>query len=174
MKKYVPTFLADSIFEINIEFYIKHNIKYMFIDLDNTLDGPKIPIPSVKTINLINNLKKNNITPIVFSNNSKKRVKKYCSVLKCEYVSRAFKPFIFKIKKYCILKNIDKKSSIIIGDQVMTDIFCANNLGIKSILTNRLTTKDQIITILNRKIDEHYRKKIIKNKLSKKWGENYV
>lgn len=171
MKKFVPTFLAKSIYEIDLSFFKDYKIKYLLLDLDNTLDSPHTMLPSFNCVELIKQIKDNGLIPIIISNNSKKRVKKYADVLNIDYVWRTLKPFSFKIKKYLKIKNIDLDSVIIIGDQVFTDIQCANNLKAKSILTERLTNKDQIITFFNRKIDIHYRNRIKKEKLSINWRE---
>lgn len=174
MKNYVPTYSANTIFEIDLNFFLKNKFKYLFVDLDNTLDGPHTYVPSLKTIDLFKKFKKVGLNVVVCSNNSKKRVSKYCQSLNCEYIYRAFKPFPYVIRKYMSNKKIDGNFAIIIGDQIATDIFCANKLKIKSILTNRLTNKDQIVTYLNRKIDEHLRKKVKESKLTKSWREVYV
>lgn len=174
MKKYVPSFQAKSIYDVDLDFFKKMNIRYLFLDLDNTLDGPHTPVPSLKTIELIEKMKSSGLVPIILSNNSKKRVSKYAMPLNIEFIYRAYKPFPFTIKKYIKCKKIDVNSSIIIGDQIMTDILCANNAHLKSLLTVRLTDKDQIVTFINRKIDEHYRKKILKGKLAPDWREIYA
>lgn len=174
MKKYVPSFQAKSIYEVDLNFFKKMNIRYLFLDLDNTLDGPHTPVPSLKTIELIKKMKSSGLVPIILSNNSKERVSKYAMPLNIEYVYRANKPFSYTIKKYINCKKIDANSSIIIGDQIMTDIFCANNAHLKSLLTERLTEKDQVVTFINRKIDKHYRKKILKGKLAPDWREIYA
>ena len=117
----------------------------------------------------INKIKQSGLVPIIFSNNSKKRVSRYAKTLDVGYVYRTLKPFPFAIKKFIKTENIPITSVIIVGDQVFTDIFCANNAKVKSILTERLTKKDQIVTILNRLIDKMYRKKIQRNNLSIDW-----
>ena len=174
MKKYIPSFQAKSIYDIDLDFFKNNGFRYLFLDLDNTLDGPHTTVPSLRAIELINKMKEIGLIPIILSNNKKKRVYRYAEPLNIEFIYRAFKPFPFAIKKYIKSRKIDVDSSIIIGDQIMTDIFCANNAHIKSLLTERLTKKDQIITFINRKIDEHFRKKILKNKLAFDWREYYA
>ncbi len=174
MKKFVPTYLAKSIYDVDFDFFKKLGIRYLFLDLDNTLDGPHTPVPSLRTIELINKMKSSGLVPIILSNNKQSRVSKYAQPLNIEYIYRAYKPFTKVIKKYIKDKKINANSSIIIGDQIMTDIKCANSANIKSLLTERLTEKDQIITFINRKIDEHYRKRIIKDKLAPDWREIYA
>lgn len=174
MSKYLPYCSAKSIYSINLDFFKRIGVKFLLLDLDNTLDSPHTPIPSKETIDLIEKIKKSGLIPIIVSNNKQKRVSLYSNKLNVTFISRAFKPFPFRVKKYLKDEKISMNSVIIIGDQVFTDIFCANNLGIKSILTDRLSDKDQFVTLINRKIDQHYRKKIIKKGLHKNWEEIYA
>jgi len=174
MKKYIPTYLAKDIYSINPDFFHLIEKKFLFIDLDNTLDGPHIYDPSKRTVDLIQKLIKAGLIPIIISNNNKKRVQRYAKTLNIKYVYRAFKPFSINLKKYAKQENISLNSVIIIGDQVMTDIICANKLGVLSILTEPLTNSDQVITFINRKLDSHYRKKIINGNLSQSWEDIYA
>ena len=113
---------ASSIYSIDMSFYKKHDIRFLLIDLDNTLDSYKNPLPSENAINLINKLKENGITTFVISNNSKKRVKKYCTALNIGFLSRSFKPLMRKTKKFIKNNQIDIEHLAFVGDQIMTDV----------------------------------------------------
>ena len=102
-KRFVPEFHAKSIYDININFYKKLNISLIISDLDNTLDAFNDGTPSLKAIELVKNIRNSGIDFIVISNNTKKRVSKYCDVLKVNYISSARKPFSYKIKKHITL-----------------------------------------------------------------------
>ena len=52
MKRFRPDYYCKSIFDIPISFYKKLNIKYIFSDLDNTLDQYDILIPSKRVMEL--------------------------------------------------------------------------------------------------------------------------
>ena len=49
--------------------------------------------------------------------------------------------------------NLKKKEMVIIGDQIVTDVFAGNRFRIKTILVDPLGEKDLKITGLNRKIE---------------------
>ena len=63
--------------------------------------------------------------------------------------------------------KIDLNSVIMIGDQTVTDICCANNAKIMSILVDKLVERDQPTTKFNRFFDKRIRKSLIKKKLLK-------
>src|SRR5574344_580449 len=164
----IPFAFADSVKEISIEFYKKYTINYIFLDLDNTLDSPHTKMPSVDVINLIRTFKNNNIEPIIISNNTYNRVYLYTKDLDVKFLSRTYKPFTHKFKKFLKVNNINKDNSILIGDQIFSDIKLAYKMNIKSILVNRISKKEQLITFFPRMFDKMYRKKLFDKKLIKK------
>ena len=168
-KKFIPTFYAKNIYEIPVDFFIKQNIKVILLDLDNTLDAYNSFIPSENAQNLINNFKKENIKPIVISNNKSNRVSNYCKSLNIDFISNSMKPFAFKIKRYLKQYSIDKKNVILIGDQTVTDIVAGNRAKIKTILCDKLVEVDQPVTRFNRFFDKKIRNKLKKKNLLKDW-----
>lgn len=171
MKNLVPTFVAENIFEIDIKFYKKLNISYIFCDLDNTLETYNIKEPSLRVKELTKSFKENNIELIIISNNSKKRVEEYAKILNIRFIYRSFKPFPFKLKKFIKKNGIKIDSSMLIGDQLLTDIKCANKLKIKSIYVNELECKNALITKINKFIESIFKKRLIKKNKFKKWRD---
>ena len=58
-----------------------------------------------------------------------------------------------------------------IGDQIVTDISCANGAKVKSVLTEKLVPEDQPTTRFNRLFDNPLRKKLKKKNLLKDWRQ---
>ena len=54
-----------------------------------------------------------------------------------------------------MLKRLETKpsSAALIGDQIFTDIWCANRLGMYSVLVKPICKKDQFVTWLKRGIE---------------------
>ena len=50
-----------------------------------------------------------------------------------------------------------KEEVILVGDQLLTDVFCGHNAGIKVILTDPICDNDQWTTKFNRLIDRPIR-----------------
>lgn len=173
LKVYKPLIHASSIYNIDIEFFKKLGIKVVFMDLDNTLDGFKTPLPSDRAIKFIETLKVNNIKPIIISNNSGRRVKIYSEALGIEYLPNSGKPFGGRIRKYIQEKGFNKEEIVMIGDQTTTDVAAGNNAGLKTILTDPIVKEDQIRTKFNRIFDKFYRKQLAKNNELIDWREFY-
>ena len=166
--KYIPTWCSSNIFSIDIDVLKENNIKYILTDLDNTLAPFNVAFASEQVKELVANLKNEGFEVIIVSNNTAKRVAIFAEDLNVGVIPGAKKPFTFTINKYLKDHNIDINECVLIGDQIMTDIRCANKLGCKCVLTTPLAQKDALVTYINRKIDQHLRKKYNLIKVCKK------
>lgn len=171
LKRFIPFAHAKSIYEIDISFYKKLNIKYVLSDLDNTLDSYKQKSPLAEAKELKENLEKNGIEMIIVSNNHGERVRKYSEELGVKNFHSLAKPFAIRLKKILKKLSINKDEVILIGDQIVTDISCANGAKIKSVLTEKLVKEDQPTTRINRLLDNPLRKRLNKKNLLKDWRQ---
>ena len=170
-KRFIPFAHAESIYKIDLSFFTKLGIKYVFADLDNTLDSYKQATPLKPAIELKENLEKLGIELIIVSNNRGKRVQKYSKDLGVKHWSTLGKPFATRICKIMKKLNINKDEVIMIGDQIVTDISCANGAKIKSVLTEKLVPEDQPTTRFNRLFDNPLRRKLKRKNLLKDWRQ---
>ena len=170
-KRLIPFAHAQSIFEIDVSFYKNLGVKFILVDLDNTLDSYKTETPSKRVIDLKEDLLMEGIELIITSNNTGKRVTKYSRALGVRFMSKVGKPFSRKLLKKLRELKIQKHEVILIGDQIVTDISCANRAKIKSVLTEKLVEEDQPTTRFNRLFDNPLRRKLNKKHLLKDWRE---
>ena len=171
LKCYIPYAHAKSIFEIDFNFYTKLGVKYIFIDLDNTLDSYRQATATDRALSLKEKLSKENIELIITSNNRGKRVQIYADSLGVRYFPSIGKPFAKKLNKLIRELNINRNELIMVGDQVVTDVCAANRANIRSILTDKIVKEDQPTTRVNRLLDKPLRKKLNKKGLLKDWRE---
>ena len=172
-RRYIPTYYANNIYEVDIAFYEAENITTLLIDLDNTLDSFKAKTPSEKARSLIENLHQYGYNIIIISNNKGNRVKTYADALDLTYLGNARKPFAYKIKKILAENDIDKEKTLLIGDQLMTDVRAAKRAGIRVMLTEKLVKEDQWTTHINRLFDRPIRRKLKRKNLLNDWREVY-
>ncbi|MBQ0008964.1 MAG: HAD hydrolase-like protein [Firmicutes bacterium] len=170
-KRFVPFAHAQSIFEIDVSFYKKLGVKFLLLDLDNTLDSYKTELPSKRVVELKEDLLMEGIEIIITSNNTGKRVTKYAKALGVRFMSKLAKPFSKRLLKKLKAMKIHLDEVILIGDQIVTDISCANGAKIKNVLTEKLVPEDQPTTRFNRLFDNPLRKKLNKKHLLKDWRE---
>ena len=74
MSKLYPDAYFKSIHEINPEFFTNKGINTILCDIDNTLITYEEKYPNNEIIKLFNYFSENNLSIILLSNNSKKRV----------------------------------------------------------------------------------------------------
>lgn len=166
-RQFIPTYFANSIYEIDFNKVIEKGYKYLFIDLDNTLASPDTHTPESRTIELINLLKSKQFFITILSNNDEERVKKFVDGLDINYMSDVKKPSTKKVDEYILANNIDKSKTLVIGDQVMTDVVLANRLYVDVVLLEQLTKTDELITFVPRLFDKYFKKKFKKKKMLK-------
>lgn len=146
----VPFAYAKNIYDVELNFFKKLGIKYLFLDLDNTLDSFLLKTPSDKAKKFIEELKNNEINPVIISNNNPVRVSTYCKPLEIKFLAKSGKPFSNKIKKFMKENGIEPSEVMMVGDQLATDIKAGVGANIKTLLVDKIVKEDQITTKFNR------------------------
>lgn len=149
MNKYKPNSYYKDIFSINYEKLKESNTKYLLFDLDNTIADNRDKYPSNEVLELFNKLKKD-FKIILISNGLKHRVKRFGESLDIKYYYFSCKPYKHTYNKIIIDNNINIEEMVCIGDQIYTDIIGANRLNIKSILVDRISNFESLLTYINR------------------------
>lgn len=164
IKKYfLPTSYVDNFTNITPARMNQLDVRAVIIDLDNTLVGYDEMDANEKVINWFKMMNDNGFKVTIVSNGKKKRVSEFADPHDIDYIFSAQKPLTKNYKKAIRLMGVPKRETIMVGDQLMTDIFGANLIGIKSILVIPVKSKDGYATLLNRKIEgiimKYFRKK---------------
>ena len=173
IKKFIPSIIEKTIYDINFKELYDNNKRFILCDLDNTLIPYDLEYAEDDLKAKIKEIQDLGFTFIIVSNNHKGRVEKFSADLGLKCFHSALKPFKTGIKKALryIKKNYYpndkikdiKKIVISLGDQLMTDIFASNNVGIDSILVHPLKKKsEKWYTKFNRKMEKFVLKRIKK------------
>ncbi len=171
LKRFIPYAYEKSIFDIDVNDLASLGIKAVLTDLDNTLITYDENGPNEKVKELKNKLNEFGINLIVCSNNKGKRVNHFSSLLGVSYGSFLRKPFSGPLRKMMKENGLSKESTLMVGDQIMTDLICGNGIGLKVILTEPLGKKEPLWTKINRCFDKPIRKKMKKKGLLKSLKE---
>lgn len=162
MAKIMPMWYSKSIYEIDFAKLKSLGIKYILSDLDNTLVGFDVALPTEKVTELVNKLKEEDLELIIVSNNNFKRINKFCNPCNLRFLPKARKPKKSKLNKYLLSNNMNVNECAFVGDQLLTDMWCANKVGCISILVEPLQKRESKFTFFNRIIDKKIRKKYLK------------
>ena len=171
-KKFIPFATANSAYEIDFDFMKSIGAKTVFLDIDNTLDSYKALEPTDKAREFVNKVK-SEFNVVLISNNRKEKVTHYASKLGVPFIYKAFKPMPKKVNAFIKENSLNKDAIILIGDQMMTDVWCGHNVGIKVIMTNKLVKEDQWTTHINRIFERIIKRYHVKHKNLRDWRDIY-
>lgn len=168
MNKYLPTYVYNTIYDIDFDTLYEQGKKVILFDLDNTIATYEQRKPTLKQMEFEKKIKKIGFKIYIISNNSSKRIIEFTNDFKIDgFLTKAKKPFSKKVKKYLLLNKIKNEECVFVGDQILTDIYCANNLAIDSILVKSINRNtEKWYTKINRKREYLIIKKLAKKKMS--------
>ncbi|MCL1936232.1 MAG: YqeG family HAD IIIA-type phosphatase [Defluviitaleaceae bacterium] len=163
MKFLWPDIYARNIRVIPYEELLKNNIDTLIFDIDNTLVPYDISHANEDLTDFLEKLKDMGFKICLLSNNNKKRVDVFNENFSFFAVWDARKPTSYGLKKALKLMNSRASQSALIGDQIFTDIWCANRSKLKSILIKPVNKKDTFGVYLKRGFESIIVKSFIKN-----------
>jgi HAD superfamily phosphatase (TIGR01668 family) len=157
--RWVPTFYAPSLFEVTPQFFHQQQIQYLCCDLDNTLAPFDEATPRPNVTQWVKTMIASGLTFLIISNNAERRVKPFAAALGVDYLAKTGKPFKDKLLIFLKQKGYPKDKVMIIGDQLLTDVWLANRLGMKSLFTEKLVAYDHWPTKPNRLIESFLKRR---------------
>lgn len=160
MDLFIPDMYQKSIYTIDYDKLLDRGIKCILFDLDNTLVPTTMNKSNKKLNEFVSELKNKGFKVIIFSNSPKQRVKVFSDELKIEGIGSACKPFRKKFEALMYSNDLDQSEVVIVGDQILTDIYGGNKVGITTIYVNPVGVKDFFVTKLNRRIESLILKKL--------------
>ncbi|MBN2604672.1 MAG: YqeG family HAD IIIA-type phosphatase [Bacilli bacterium] len=170
-KDFIPKEYHHSFFDIDFVSLYQQGYRLLLTDLDNTLISYAEEIATKRILEKIEELKNIGFEVVILSNNHQPRIDKFVKDLHISGYASAHKPLTSGIKKAVsgCSKQYKKSEIIIVGDQLMTDIWGANRYGSYAILVDPIKAKtEKWYTKLNRKIEEN-----MINKIKRKESEIY-
>jgi len=161
---FYPDDYQKSIFEIDYQKLWKNGIRYLFLDVDNTLASYAEMEPGQKIIELFDEIKSLGMSMILLSNNHSERVRRFAEILGVPHVPSSRKPLKAGFKK--ALKKFPEASKAnvwVIGDQFMTDVLGAKRMGLSVTVVDAIDRdKEKWFTKINRMMERHVLRRIAK------------
>ncbi len=153
LEKLMPNQYAESIFSIDIDELLKHQIRAIITDLDNTLVEWDRPQATPEVQMWFNRLREAGIQVTVISNNSHARVHSFCDPLGVTFIASARKPTGQAFMRAIKAMNVSVEETVVIGDQLFTDVLGGNLLGFHTILVVPVASSDGFWTRFNRQME---------------------
>lgn len=152
-KKFYPDYRLRSIDDIDFGIFKQKNIKYILLDIDNTLVSYTSPMADDRAGAFLAKLEDNGIRYAFVSNNHRERVEKFAAEFGAFFVHDSGKPLLFGIKKAMRHIGAKKENTALIGDQVFTDVYAGNRAGLLTFMVEPIEAKETPFFGLKRKLE---------------------
>ena len=170
LRKFYPKKYKESTYVIDFKKYYEKGFRGILFDVDNTLVPHGAPADE-RAIELFDNLRAMGFKTCLISNNKEPRVKSFADVVMSDYIYDAHKPSRKSYMKAFDKMGTDRNNTMFVGDQIFTDVFGANRVGMYTILVKPIHPKEEIQIVLKRYLEKvvlasykKYKKKV-NNKL---------
>ncbi|QOD86468.1 YqeG family HAD IIIA-type phosphatase [Weissella viridescens] len=168
-ESFTPTWMLDAIYHLTPEQLNAQGIKAVLTDLDNTLIAWNNPDGTPELHDWLDEMRAAGITVMIVSNNSADRVERVAKPLDLPFVSRALKPNTKGLKEAQHALDLEPNELVMVGDQLLTDVWASNRAGIRSILVKPLIETDQWNTKINRFFEKGLKKRVMKKHPDMTW-----
>ncbi|MFD2612672.1 YqeG family HAD IIIA-type phosphatase [Paenibacillus gansuensis] len=154
-ERLLPHLSVKSIYDIDLDSLIKQGIKGIITDLDNTLVGARDPLANPELIAWLGKLKTLGFQVVVVSNNNHARVNTFCSPIDIPFIHAARKPSTKAFRRALQLMQLEPQQTVVIGDQMLTDVLGGKRIGLYTILVAPISLPDEglFTKLVNRNIE---------------------
>ncbi len=129
-----PTFWLKSVLQINADFLEKNHVRALVLDMDNTLSMHGNPAAEEGVSEWLDEMRALGIKMRVVSNNTNKRVAPLAAKLGLEFTANGAKPLTFGITRAMDAMAVGREETLVVGDQIFTDIMAGNLKGVRTVL----------------------------------------
>lgn len=149
---FFPDEYLDSAYVVNYKKLYQEGYRGLLFDVDNTLVPHGAPADE-RAIQLFRELRDIGFSCCLVSNNKKKRVAPFASLVGAEYIELAAKPSRRGYERAMERLGTTPGNTVFIGDQLFTDIWGAKNAGLRNILVKPIHPKEEIQIVLKRYLE---------------------
>lgn len=159
-----PDYLFAHYYEISPSFLKSIGVCTVLSDIDNTLAPYEMPVPDERIKSWVNELRENGIKLALISNNSAERVETFNASLGLPAYPDSKKPSKKRLLSAISELGADRGSCAVLGDQLLTDVWAARNLGVRAIVVPPIKDKKTFFFRLKRAIERPIMKRYIRKR----------
>ena len=150
---FYPDRWVGSAYDIDYEELYRTGVRGLIFDIDNTL-VPHGAHADKRAVELFERLHRTGFKAVLLSNNKEPRVRSFCEEVKyCSYIYKARKPGRRGYLKAVEMMGCSRQETVFIGDQLFTDVWGAKRCGIRTILVNKIDSREEIQIVLKRRLE---------------------
>ncbi len=164
LDRLMPDFFFDTFRGVTVEFLREEGIRFLLVDIDNTLAPYEESLPSEQVLAWVKALREDGVTLAFVSNNHKERVELFSRDLGVAAFADCYKPL--RKRPLAIMAQIgaSREQTATLGDQIFTDVWCARALGVRSILVPPIRDKKTLFFRFKRLLEKPILKKYHKQR----------
>lgn len=147
---FIPSLHLHSIFDIDFQKLKTRGIRGVITNLDNTLVESGSPHATENLMNWLQKLREHDLRVVIVSNNRKLRVSEFARPLGIPFVYEARKPWGDPFDRALRLLHTRQQETVVVGDQLLTDIYGGNRHGFYTIWVDPISKKEGLLTKINR------------------------
>ena len=133
-----PKLITEELTDLTADALKERGIRLLMMDFDNTNVPYTTDTPTEKMAAWLSRMAKSEIQLCVVSNSKNNRVKIFCDKYGIDCITHARKPFTKGINECLAKYQIPASEAALVGDQIFTDTFGANNAGVMPILVKAI------------------------------------
>lgn len=164
MFTFVPEYIFATFDEASADFLSTLGVKGIILDIDNTLEPYENPTPGAHVTAWLNSLAERGIAAAIVSNNDGERVNLFNKDIGLPAYYKAKKPLKKNLLRAMADMGTTPENTILMGDQVFTDVWAAHNAKIPAILVPPIRDKRDVFTRFKRLLEKPIIRKYEKRK----------
>ncbi len=137
---------ADTLPDVRLDELAAAGVRGIVVDLDNTVCAYRRPELAPGVADWVAAARERGFALVLVSNNFSERVGAIGAQLGIPVVPNALKPLPFAFLRALKLLGTPRGATVVIGDQLFTDVLGAKLLGLRTILTKPLVERDFPLT----------------------------
>ena len=134
--------MFDKIEDIPLDFMKKIGVKAAILDIDNTLVEPHTPVADKRAVDFVKKLESEGFKVCIVSNNIYERAKKFADSIPVPFVCDKNKPNKKPFLMALDILKVEAESVMVVGDQLLTDVWGANRMGMVPVLVKPVCDKE--------------------------------
>lgn len=151
---FLPRLQVASVYQINLDELAAAGVRGIITDLDNTLVGARDPQATPELTDWLQTVQDRGFSVVIVSNNNRTRVTRFAEPIGIPSIAAAKKPLRKAFRQALDMLDLAPDQTVVVGDQLLTDVFGANRMGMHAILVTPIAPQDESsFTRINRRIE---------------------
>lgn len=153
LKTFVPAWFVDEITSITAAELERRGIRGLLMDLDNTVCENFAEEVPAGVVEWARGLRAAGIALGVVSNGPPERTGRLAAALGAPFVARARKPLSGRARRALDLLDLRPEQVALAGDQIFTDVWVGNRLGVTTILVRPISVRESPAAAIKRPLE---------------------